>query len=259
MIVHYSGAGNTFFLIDQRTQPFKLDHMPLLCQRHELDGCILVGHSTVADASMRIFNRDGTEAEMCGNGLRCFIHFLRDLGIEREIYRVETLAGVQKGWFVENEVCVELTPPKDLKLDYSDHLHFLNTGVPHAVCFVEDVETIDVEQQGRSLRHASKFAPAGANVNFVMLRDQYTISIRTYERGVEKETLACGTGAMAAALISSHIHHLSSPINVWVRSGERIKIFFTKNWSNVALIGPVTKLGLVLSTIKDEISILAPL
>lgn len=191
MMRHYSGAGNTFFLIDHRKHFFALDQIPLLCEQQGIDGCILVEHSTVADASMRIFNRDGSEAEMCGNGLRCFIHFLKELGIQREIYHVETLAGIQRGWFVDQEaghLCIELIPPQDLKLNLSDNLHFLNTGVPHAVCFVEEVDTIDVEAQGKHLRFSPLFAPAGANINFVTIRNHYTISVRTYERGVERDS-----------------------------------------------------------------------
>ncbi len=216
--------------------------------------------STTADAAMRIFNSDGSEAEMCGNGLRCFIHFLKERGIQREIYHIDTKAGVQKGWFVYDEICLELMPPHDLRLSLPNNLHFVNTGVPHAVRFVEEVDLIDVERQGRALRYSSEFSPAGANINFVTVRDQSSISIRTYERGVERETLACGTGATAAALITHKIHHLSSPLHVLVRSGERIKVFFTLDWSKVAMMGPVTQLKTYSNVeelvVKEQMSIM---
>jgi diaminopimelate epimerase len=239
----YSGAGNTFCLIDHRNPWLSPDQIPALCDERRLDGCILVENSSIADASMRIFNRDGGEAEMCGNGLRCFIHFLRELGFQQNIFHIETLAGIQKGWFVDHHICLELVPPKDLKLNLLPNLHFLNTGVPHAVCFVEQVDAIDVTREGKRLRFSDLLAPAGANINFVSIQNTSQITLRTYERGVEAETGACGTGAVAAALISHKIHHLLSPITVLVRSGEQIQVSFNPDWSTVTMTGPVKQLN----------------
>lgn len=237
----YSGAGNTFFLTDNRNALFDVKEIPALCSERDVDGVILIEQSPHADAFMRIFNRDGSEAEMCGNGLRCCIRFLKELGILKERYHVETLAGMQKGWCVEDEVCVQLSSPTNLKLHLTPQLHFVNTGVPHAVVFVDSIKESNVEFEGRSLRLSPLFAPAGANINFVQLRKDSSLDLRTYERGVEAETQACGTGATAAALIAHHLYHLVSPIDVWVRSKERLKISFNRDWSEVTLLGPAIK------------------
>ena len=152
---------------------------------------------------------------------------------------IETQAGKYKGWFVNDEIAVRLPASLQQPLHLSDNLHYLNTGVPHAVTFVESIEKIDVAALGNHLRFSPLFAPAGANVNFVALRQNGSLAIRTYERGVEAETPACGTGATASALIANKVHQLPSPIDVYVRSGERIKIFFNGDWSEVTQQGPV--------------------
>lgn len=240
----YSGAGNTFVLTDNRNAHFDIQQVPTLCRKKEVDGVLLIEQSSNADAFLRIFNRNGSEAEMCGNGLRCCIHFLKELGILKDIYHIETLAGVQKGWFVEDEVCVQLTSPTCLKLylnGITPQLHFVNTGVPHAVLFVDSLDESNVEAEGKRLRHSPLFAPAGSNINFVQLRKDNSLDLRTYERGVEAETQACGTGATAAALIAHHIYYLASPIDVWVRSKERLRVAFNRDWSEVTLLGPARR------------------
>ena len=224
-LFQYSGAGNTFILADNREGFFDVRQVPLVCQQYEVDGLIFVETAQDADAFMRIYNRDGSEAEMCGNGLRCFIHFLKELGIERTVYEVETKAGRQRGWFSHEEICVQLSSPTHLSTHVTPNCHFINTGVPHAVLFVGELEKIDVALEGKKIRHSPLFAPAGANVNFVTQRGNGTLAIRTYERGVESETLACGTGATAAALVAHKLYDLPSPIDVYVRSGESLKNF----------------------------------
>lgn len=236
-LTYYSGAGNTFLLADNRAGCFEIQK--LLGSIGEADGVILVEKGKLSDASMRIFNRDGSEAEMCGNGLRCLIHFLRELGVERQRYEIETVAGKHEGWFVEEEVCILMAPPYDLRLHVAKNLHFVNTGVPHAISFVENLEGVDVMSEGHKTRHSPLFAPAGANANFASINPDGYVLVRTYERGVEGETLACGTGACATALIAHKIHHLPSPITVQVRSQEKIKVSFDKNWSYVTIQGPV--------------------
>jgi diaminopimelate epimerase len=141
---------------------------------------------------------------------------------------------------VGNEACVLLPSPTHFKFFITPNMHFVNTGVPHAVLFVPDVEKVDVAGQGKTLRHSPLFSPAGANVNFVSLCEN-TLDIRTYERGVEAETQACGTGSTAAALIAHKIFQLPSPIAVKVRSGEILKISFTPDFSNVTLQGAVQR------------------
>jgi len=211
----YSGAGNTFLLVDNR------EEAPLPPVPEELDGLLSVEPSREADFKAHILNRDGSEAEMCGNGLRCFIAFLeRDLALPKRRWRIETLAGTYTAWSEGDEVCVEMLPPSEIRWEVAENLHFLNTGVPHVVRFVPSVKEVDVEGEGRELRNSPLFAPAGTNVNFVALQEDGTLKIRTYERGVEAETLACGTGATASALAASHLFHLPSPIKIHVQSGD---------------------------------------
>lgn len=207
---------------------------------------------------MRIFNADGSEAEMCGNGLRCFIKYLAELGIYQDRYRIETLAGTHIAWRDGEEVCVEFPPPRDLAWNICIEgytLHHLNTGVPHAVIFAEQIDKIDIMKQAPLIRHHPYF-PRGTNVNFV---DPKTLQIRTFERGVEGETLACGTGAIASALAASKIYHLSSPICMKVKSGERLTISFTARWKTVVMKGPACKIGEGIFQIKEKTSILSRL
>lgn len=257
--VRYSGAGNTFLLADNRKCAFDKTHVSLLCEAQDVDGLILVEHAKEADIFMRIYNCDGSVAEMCGNGMRCLIHYLKELGIERTIYHIDTLAGRHEGWFEKDEVAIQLPPPSQLKLNADLDLHFINTGVPHAVRFVKELETIDVESEGKAIRHSPLFVPAGTNVDFVRVEKDGSLSIRTYERGVEAETLACGTGAIASALIAHKIYTLPSPITVLVRSGEKLKISFTDDWSKVTLIGPVKRISEGNFEIKNETLIMTAL
>lgn len=232
----YSGAGNTFFLIDNRKHVYPASSFALECT---VDGVILLEESTIADYKMRIFNRDGSEAEMCGNGLRCLIRFLNDLGIPPKKFVIETLAGLQTGWIEGDLVSIQLSKPHNLQLQ--PPFFHLNTGVPHTLFFVEDLENVNVQNQGKEIRHHPHFAPSGTNVNFVKFHADHSLSIRTYERGVEAETLACGTGAVACALIASKVYGIPSPIAVKVRSGEILKVLFTEDWNSLILQGPAIR------------------
>ncbi len=242
ILTHYSGAGNDFLIGNNQNLDFDLSQIPCLCLSAGVDGLILAENSPSTDAFMQIYNCDGSVAEMCGNGLRCFIHFLKSQGLERSVYTVDTLAGIQKGWFLQENVCVLLAPPKDLQLHMKENLHFINTGVPHAVQFVTALATVDVNKEGNRLRNSPLFAPAGTNVNFVELKGDRSIQVRTYERGVEGETLACGTGSAASALIAHKLYNLASPITVHVQSGEKLNISFNSECSEVVLAGPVRKI-----------------
>ena len=236
MIHRYSGAGNTFVLLDACSSLDK-EQIQQICSSQEVDGLLQLLPSAVADARMRIFNRDGSEAEMCGNGLRCAVFHLN----LPHTCHIETLAGIHSGERLGPDVSISLSQPHGLKLHLSENLHFLNTGVPHAILFTDDLEHLDVALIGKKIRESEIFAPAGTNVNFVKLEEQ-GLSIRTYERGVEAETLACGTGAAASALIASKLYFLPSPISVRVRSGEDLKIYFNSDWSEVKQKGPVKKM-----------------
>jgi diaminopimelate epimerase len=249
-----NGAGNDFIMLDNRDEKLALGpaRIALLCDRHRgvgADGVLAVEQPVRgADFRMRYYNADGGEAEMCGNGARCFARFARRLGANKSVISFETLAGIIRASFPDNEVRVAMSDPHShrapLSLDINgrtQEVHFVNTGVPHAVVFTDDVETVDVSKDGAALRYHPAFAPKGANANFVQVLSPESIAIRTYERGVEGETLACGTGVCAAALL----HHLRtrspSPVHVKVRGGDILQVAFEASGSgfrNVTLTGP---------------------
>jgi diaminopimelate epimerase len=250
-----NGAGNDFIMLDNRDGRLALDSARIarLCDRHRgigADGVLVVESALEgADFRMRYYNADGGEAEMCGNGARCFARFARRLGADKAEISFETLAGIIRASFPDNEVCVAISdphsfrPPVTLEINGRPvEVHFINTGVPHAVVFTDDVEAVDVLKDGAALRYHAEFAPKGANANFVqVLAQEDAIAIRTYERGVEGETLACGTGVCAAALL----HHLRtgapSPIRVRVRGGDTLWVAFEgseRDLHNLTLTGP---------------------
>jgi len=201
-----------------------------------------------ADWSWEFFNSDGSSAEMCGNGARCFARFIQKLtGVQRDI-TFETVAGIIGASFHGERVTVTLTNPTGLRLDEKVQLaggtqsvHSLNTGVPHAVLFVPDADLAMVQQLGREIRRHPHFAPKGTNVNFVQHLGPASIRVRTYERGVEGETLACGTGLTASALISARLLKFSSPVKVQVQGGDQLEVSFKEKdgaFSDVRLTGP---------------------
>jgi len=205
------------------------------------DGFILVekASSPEVNFSWRFFNSDGSEAEMCGNGARCFARLLYELGLCDKIMSFQTKAGIIKAEVKGKRVKVKLTTPKDLKLNLAvktEHdiylAHFVNTGVPHLVLFWEDVSQAPVEKLGRILRYHGMFAPAGTNVNFVEIckeEGQSYLKVRTYERGVEAETLACGTGASASAYIALKLGLISGEVPVLTKGGEWLTITLEGN------------------------------
>lgn len=199
------------------------------------DGLLFLEKSEIADVKMRIFNADGSEAEMCGNGARCVALYKSQVRRHRSGVNIETRAGVIESIVSGNEVKIKLTDPKHLKLAIPIKVNnrllkvnFINTGVPHAVIFVEGLDKIDVDGFGREIRFHKKFQPAGTNVNFVEVMNGNSIRVRTYERGVEAETLACGTGSAASALITNYQLPVTDyrKINVYTRSGEILQVYF---------------------------------
>ena len=212
------GAGNDFLGLDGRAGGFKLKRQQIadLCDRRRgvgADGVLVVEKPKVrgADFRMRYYNSDGGEAEMCGNGARCFALLARAVsGRKGNELRVQTQAGLLTLRTCGREVQVSMTKPTKLRLGKKVVVagrkvvvDFLNTGVPHAVLFVRSVRSIDVAKQGRAIRYHSAFAPSGTNVNFVEIGRGNRIHVRTYERGVEGETLACGTGVVASSILSN--------------------------------------------------------
>jgi diaminopimelate epimerase len=213
------------------------------------DGLILIEPSETVAFRWRFFNADGSEAQMCGNGGRCAARFavLRDIAGEELSF--ETQAGIIDATVRGDMVKLRLTDPRELLINrsimlegQSFELSSINTGVPHAVHIVNSLDRLDVFHLGRMIRHHESFQPAGTNVNFVEIIDNHTIRVRTYERGVEDETLACGTGDVASVLISSWKGLVESPVNVRVRSGEVLRVFFRKSnggFRNIYLEGKV--------------------
>ena len=245
------GTGNDFVIINNLGGQFndfcvgvrEEELVRAICSRRTgvgADGLILIEDSQVANFKWRFFNADGSLAEMCGNGMRCVARYAYEEGLAPEKMTVETEAGIVEAEVLGRNVKVKLTPPKDFNLNLKAEgltLHFVNTGVPHAVVFVDALELVEVDEVGRKVRFSPLFAPAGANVNFVEVRLD-RILVRTYERGVEAETLACGTGAVASALIAAKLFNLPSPVEVEVRSGERLKVYFDEKMEEVYLEGP---------------------
>jgi len=253
-----TGAGNDFVMIDNRdlslSDILTKDIIKAICDRHfgvGADGLIAVEPAQGdADMRMRYYNSDGGEAEMCGNGARCFTAFV-DFLIEDDISVMyfETKAGIVKGSVNEDDsVTVQLTMPKGLSLNMLSStelvaapIHFLNTGVPHAVAFLPSVKDIDIVKMGANLRYHEAFTPAGCNVNFASILSPQHLELRTYERGVEGETMACGTGVTATALIHALLTDVSSPIDVSVKGGDILSIGFKRtgnDFMDVTLTGP---------------------
>ncbi|MEJ2729160.1 MAG: diaminopimelate epimerase [Deltaproteobacteria bacterium] len=235
-----SGAGNDFIIIDNRNRIVADTDLSRfiarVCRRKMsagADGLILIEASDKCDFRWRFFNSDGSKAEMCGNGARCAARFAQIIGIAGTRLSFETGAGIVSARIDGNRVKVKMPDPSELKLAYplklsdrSMEISSINTGVPHVVVMVEQVADVDVVTLGREIRLHQTFAPAGTNANFAQRLKGNGIEIRTYERGVEDETLACGTGAIASAIISAAKFKMSSPIDVKTRSGIYLTIHF---------------------------------
>jgi diaminopimelate epimerase len=249
-----NGAGNDFVLVDNRDGSLDLDRGTIarLCDRHRgigADGLLAVeAAQDGADFRMRYYNADGGEAEMCGNGARCFARYASRLSGASEAVSFETIAGVISATLLGERVQLRMSRPKDLalgaNLDVAGTpltIHFVNTGVPHAIVQAENLEQVDIRKLGSAIRYHAHFAPKGTNANFIQPIDSRTLAIRTYERGVEDETLACGTGVVASALVYHQLTSAPSPIGVKVRGGDILEVGFEYNGStyeNVTLTGP---------------------
>ncbi len=264
MLLHFfkmNGAGNDFIVVDNRdlslSSALDSDTIAALCDRHRgigADGLLAVEPAQKgADFRFRYYNADGGEAEMCGNGARCFGRFTAHLGeIVLKKVTFETIAGTLGAEMIGDDVRIAMSEPKDLKLDADAKvpgleapIHFANTGVPHAVVFLPSAEALDefdVFTHGSAIRQHRAFSPAGTNANFAAVLAPDHISIRTFERGVEDETLACGTGMVAAALVHHLLTGAPSPIKVDVEGGDTLEIGFEKtgesDFKNVTLSGP---------------------
>lgn len=236
-----SASGNDFIIIDNRDGkvyekfPDIAEFTMKICRRHHsvgADGLILIEKSKKFDFRWRFFNSDGSEAEMCGNGGRCAVRFAYMKGIAKEKMLFKTIAGIIKAEIDGARVKLQLPPPVDLKLDHPIALEdkeifisSVNTGVPHAVLLADDIDRIPVEELGRVVRYHKEFGEKGTNVDFVKVIDRENAQIRTYERGVEGETYACGTGAVAVGVILKEKALTGSPVNIWTKGGETLKVY----------------------------------
>lgn len=237
------GGGNDFVLIDHRERFIPEAEQPRFARRvcHRqlgagADGLILIEDTPTANFRWRFYNADGSEPEMCGNGGRCAARFAILTGIAPADLSFETLAGTIKAEVKGRRVKLLMAGVGIFILGQSIPLeettllgHFLQVGVPHVAVPVADLETAPVTDWGRAVRFHPLFAPAGTNVNFIRVEGPQTLRIRTYERGVEDETLACGTGATASALIAARLGLVVSPVTVHTRGGEALTIYFTPN------------------------------
>ena len=238
-----AGAGNDFVVIDAQNG---LNYKALtikVCDRTEgigADGLLVLEKSRKADYRMRILNADGSEAQMCGNGVRCLASYVvRNKKPKKKLFSIETLAGIILAQAQGEIANVRLSDPKDYEPDIpltihgrNIHVHYLNTGVPHTIIFVDQLEKIDVSQIGSLIRYHRRFQPRGTNANFVEQLGPSLVSVRTYERGVEDETKACGTGSVACAIVGYLKSHprvqnqQKAAMKVKTRGGEILEVTF---------------------------------
>lgn len=243
-----SGCGNDFIIIDNRNNIVDTTNVDLIsfiktiCHRRlslGADGLILVEQSKVADFKWRFFNNDGSEADMCGNGARCVARFAFEHQIATTEMSFETKTGVIYAQVSGKRVKVSMPDPQyiihNISMDVrGSHLSVnkIHTGVPHAVIYVEDASQVNVVEIGREIRYHPIFAPDGVNVNFISRNDSGCIFNRTYERGVEDETLACGTGCIAGAIFMASRYGVPSPVTIKTKGGEFLTIYFKETHGN---------------------------
>jgi len=223
------GAGNDFIMVDDRPLMFPIDDQAFIQQMASrrtgigCDGIILMQPSESADIRMRFINPDGSEVSMCGNGARCVARFAKDVGCAPEEMTIETAAGTVRAEVLDDLIQVHLTDPADIRMNLPTGLDwpvdFVNTGVPHAVVWVDDVRQIDILKFGKQLREHELFAPEGTNADFAVVEADGSLRMRTYERGVESETMACGTGAVAVAVLAAERGWVKLPVSVHCTGG----------------------------------------
>lgn len=248
------GAGNDFVLVDDRKNKFPAKDakwLTAIAGRRTGIGCegiILIQKSAKADFRMRFFNPDGSEVEMCGNGARCVARLACEIGAAPRKMTIDTVAGILEATATGDSVQLLMTAPKDWRLGRSLKLAgktlkygFVNSGVPHTVVEVKNLAACDVRTLGAGIRYHKDFAPAGTNANFICATGRNSITVRTYERGVEDETLACGTGIVASALVAAKLGRVKPPVKVTAASGDVLTVNFdltADGAGNVTLLGP---------------------
>jgi len=242
----YHGTGNDFIIIDNRELIISPDNEKMirnLCDRHTgigADGLILINNHEMHDFEMRYFNSDGKEGSMCGNGARCAVAYVEKSGLGKNIGTFMAIDGIHTYKISGNLISISLS---DTRLPVIiDGNHFINTGSPHYIIYVLDCNNVNVYDKGSSIRWSGSFAPYGTNVNFVE-KTADGISVRTYERGVENETLSCGTGVTAAAISSKwESGHGKHKVNIKTPGGN-LSVSFEiadKHISGICLSGPAS-------------------
>ncbi|MFA5618825.1 MAG: diaminopimelate epimerase [Weeksellaceae bacterium] len=242
----YQGAGNDFIMIDDRNQTFPVapELIRNLCDRHfgiGADGLILLQNEESADFRMIYYNADGHEGSMCGNGGRCIVRFADFLGlIETERTMFSAVDGMHRAFVNKETIDLSMNDVSDIEI-HPTHV-FLNTGSPHHIIFTENLEQIDVHTEGRKIRHGAPYHEKGSNVDFVEILDEQSLKIRTYERGVEDETLACGTGIVAAVIAAFETGKITAnEVKVFAMGGQ-LTVRFVKAvfglYKNIWLTGP---------------------
>ena len=241
----YQGTGNDFVIIDDRNQAFNLDTPAIaqLCHRRfgiGADGLMLLQNAEGYDFRMVYFNSDGTEGTMCGNGGRCLVRFAADLGIVQEKAHFIAVDGPHLAYITPSTISLQMQDVANIAQHDDDY--FTNTGSPHVVRYVQQVQFTDVKNIGAAIRYSESYqGQNGTNVNFVEKLDPQTLFVRTYERGVEDETYSCGTGVTAAALVSNTTKGMPSPIQIKTLGGELAVQFegnSTDGYTQIFLIGP---------------------
>ncbi len=243
-----SGAGNDFIVIDNMLRNIDLsaEQIRTLCTRRTgigSDGLILIEPSVQFDFCMKYYNADGLPGSMCGNGGRCAVYFAWTIGACGTSTIFEANGNRYDAWVTGNEaVKLKMTIPQDFRDMFEANgfsCHYVNTGSPHTIVFTDELDAFDVESGGRSVRNNKELFPEGTNVNFLQVTSPESLKVRTFERGVEAETLACGTGAVAAALMSYRLGKISSNnVSVTVRSGDVLAVDFSEDMKDVFLSGP---------------------
>lgn len=244
----YQGAGNDFILIDNREKialELTTQHIKKMCDRHfgiGADGLMLLNEKEGFDFEMVYFNADGNEGSMCGNGGRCMVQFASNMGIKKNKYVFSATDGTHKAQIdLDKKVSLEMSNVSGVEFSL-DH-YVLNTGSPHYVKFVSIADEVNVISEGRKIRNSKEFAAKGINVNFVETLDDDHIFVRTYERGVEDETLSCGTGVTASALMAAHNDNGFNHVEVKTKGGN-LSVEFDKvsdsEFKNIWLSGPAT-------------------
>ncbi|MDE5690832.1 MAG: diaminopimelate epimerase [Alistipes sp.] len=249
----YEGAGNDFILADNRAGEFRPDARTIarLCDRHRgigADGLMTLSASPQHDCSMRYYNADGSPGEMCGNGARCFALYAEHLGIGGREKIFDATDGVHRATILSTAGAageIEVGMIDVERIVCGEGWWFLNTGVPHYVEFVDDPAAVDVTGRGARIRHDTARFPQGTNVNFVQLVGEGHLRMRTYERGVENETLACGTGATAAAIVANFVRQPTADRFRIDLPGGRLQVAFTRRsdrrYTDIRLTGPARR------------------